>query len=73
MHKPPFDGRGMAARNLAPERVIGTDGKSYPATVNAVDHEAIRRLRAQGFSMRGIAARVGCSVGTVARVLKCSR
>ncbi len=28
-------------------------------------HEQIRRLRAEGLSMRAIAARVGCTVGTV--------
>lgn len=77
--KPSFDGKGMVAPGRVTQmgqlgrKVLGKDGKSYPATPSQVNHEAIRHLAAKGYSQRLIAQVIGCSRTTVARVLKGSR
>jgi DNA invertase Pin-like site-specific DNA recombinase len=50
---------------------LGLDGKRRPdRRCDNTDHDAeIRALRADGKPIRAIAAEVGCSVGTVHRVL----
>lgn len=50
-------------------RVLGQDGKSYPARPDPELPARVRELRAGGLSIRGIADRLGCSIGTVHRVL----
>lgn len=56
---------------LCRDRTIGRNGRSYPARQAAVERDkSIRELRAEGLSVRQIAERAGCSVGTVHRVVK---
>jgi IS30 family transposase len=52
--------------------VLGLDGKVRPAVRfdTSGRDELIRQRRATGTPMRTIAAEIGCSVGTVHRVLK---
>jgi hypothetical protein len=54
------------------QMVTGLDGKVRPSRrFNTADRDRqIRVLRRTGKSIRAIAADVGCSVGTVHRVLK---
>ncbi|WP_420898503.1 helix-turn-helix domain-containing protein [Cryobacterium lactosi] len=51
---------------------MGLDGKVRPSRrVDTTERDArISELRASGISIRAIATSVGCSVGTVHRVLK---
>lgn len=53
-------------------RILGLDGKKRPSRrVDTTDRdERIGTLRAAGQSIRGIAAELDCSVGTVHRVLR---
>jgi len=55
--------------------VFGLDGKVRPGrrVDTTARDEHIRALRAAGQSLRAIATQVGCSVGTVHRVLKSRR
>ncbi|BDD83453.1 hypothetical protein TPB0596_32160 [Tsukamurella pulmonis] len=56
---------------LNAERTVGKNGKIYPARAAGPERDAqIRALRAEGVSVRKIAAEVGCSVGTVHRIVK---
>lgn len=66
--KPLPDGR----REVEVGPVMGLDGKVRPGRrVDTTQRDAeIRRLRASGFTVREVAARLGCSVGTVHRVAK---
>jgi DNA invertase Pin-like site-specific DNA recombinase len=52
--------------------ITGLDGKPHPARrEDTTERDAlIRELRGQGMSWRAIAARTGCSNGTVGRVLR---
>jgi DNA invertase Pin-like site-specific DNA recombinase len=54
------------------DRSIGSNGRSWPARYDAAytrqRNERIRKLRAQGLTLRAIAAEVGCSSETVYRV-----
>lgn len=61
--------------NLLVPLTMGIDGKLRPAVrYNTSGRDAlIRRLRAEGTTMRAIAEEVGCSVGTVHRVLRGSQ
>ena len=54
-----------------PQKTIGLDGKLRPARrgdTTKRDQE-ILKLRMQGMSLRAIASKLGCSVGTVHRVI----
>lgn len=55
-----------------PPMITGLTGKPYPARRgDTTERDAlIRELRGQGLSWRAIAARAGCSNGTVGRVLR---
>jgi IS30 family transposase len=66
-------------RDLGPGRISvgwtrGTDGKLRPnRRFDTTERDnQIRRLRQQRMSVRAIASEVGCSAGTVHRVLKAS-
>lgn len=61
-------GRRLAAVSM----VVGLDGKVRPSRrLDTAGRDAeIRRLRSAEVSMRAIAAAVGCSLGTVHRVLR---
>ncbi|SBS76413.1 hypothetical protein MHPYR_310077 [uncultured Mycobacterium sp.] len=50
-----------------PGGVVGCDGKHYPNLPGDIDGVAIRSLRASGMSIRAIAEKMGCSVGSVHR------
>lgn len=62
------------SRDLKPGFVKGLDGKQHPAyRYDTTERDKlIRQLRAEGHSERAIAAAVGCSVGTVHRVIRAS-
>ena len=49
--------------------IVGLDGKHYPRTVERNRDRRIVLARAAGNPLRTIAADIGCSVGTVHRVL----
>jgi DNA-binding NarL/FixJ family response regulator len=55
-----------------PQMTIGLDGKLRPAQRldTTKRDKKIMKLRAQGKSVRAIAAEVGCSVGTVHRIIR---
>lgn len=46
---------------------IGLDGKTYPRRTDPELPERIRQLHKAGWTIREIAAELGCSVGTVHR------
>ena len=53
------------------DRITGRDGKSYPRyPVSERLAEHVVMLRANGLTMREIAAQLGCSAATVHRILK---
>ena len=61
---------GKVGIDLPPGRSIrGIDGKTYPKDRATYIPAQIQTLRASGMSMRRIAERLGCSVGTVHRHL----
>ena len=65
--------RLAAGKNIAAvgdgRRVLGKDGKSYPVRPDPELPDRVQQLRAGGLSIRGIADRLGCSVGTVHRMV----
>jgi hypothetical protein len=67
--------RAAASAEQRAGRVPGRDGKTYPAFRLPADALVCRWARArvlqlEGWSVRAIAAEVGCSVGTVAADLR---
>ncbi|WP_425456352.1 hypothetical protein, partial [Corynebacterium tapiri] len=56
--------RGPALSTWASSRTAATNSVCCSVTENSWPS---RRLRAKGLSLRGIAAEIGCSVGTVHR------
>ncbi len=56
-----------------PDKIVGKDGKSYPAKVGSYDYGQIVALREAGASMQAIAERVGCSQSLVGKVLRKAR
>jgi hypothetical protein len=55
-------------RGGRPGMCIGQDGKRYPHHPGRIDGDLIQSLRDTGTSMRAIADKLGCSVGTVHRI-----
>jgi DNA-binding NarL/FixJ family response regulator len=62
---------GTSMDRLQPRnRVTGRDGKTYPRRSNPALPVEISKLRESGCTIREIARRLNCSVGTVHHYLK---